>query len=379
MVAAESDATIDSSGTVPASPEPATPAVPRSTPPLVTTATTAATADGPAPTSDGTLEDVVSRAIGGVVLVEATGSRGTGFFVAPDLIITNEHVAGSDSAVTVRLHDGTTRAARVERTRIDLDLALLRTAALPAATVLPLGRADAARVGQEVIAIGSALGLQSTVTRGILSAKRQSGAVLMLQTDAAINPGNSGGPLLDRTGAVLGVTTLKVGGTAEGLGFAVAADYIHQILEPRAAVPVAASAVPSPSADASLLPIAREPGATADGQRAAGTDAFERALRQLAQHAAQIDAQWARFASTCQPAVSGDADRQWLALTTQATRFAARDRNCPYWLADLEAASRTFGEAMRAAGDQARRAGVYPGDQRTLRRRYRLDWSGFER
>lgn len=337
----------------------------------------AATPSEPVAASRAALEDIVSRAIVGVVMVDAAGSRGTGFFVAPDLIVTNAHVVGRDSAVTVRLHDGTTRMARVERTAPDLDLALLRAAAVPSSSVLQLGRAEAARVGQEVIAIGSALGLQGTVTRGILSATRQSGTVTLLQTDAAINPGNSGGPLLDRNGAVLGVTTLKVGGTAEGLGFAVSSAHVRAFIDGRVTAtrdtrdaPVAAAM--APQLDGGL-------DASADGRRAAGTAAFERNLQQLAQHAAQIDAQWTRVEQTCRPDVASDGDRAWFALATQAARFSGTDPNCPYWLADLTTASRSFGDAMRAAAEEARRAGVYPGDQRARRRQWRLDWSGFDR
>ncbi len=346
--------------------------------PIVSATVLPAAAAAAAPPAPSALEDVVSRAIGGVVMVEAAGSRGTGFFVAPDLIVTNEHVVGRDTTVTVRLHDGAARMARVERTMADLDLALLRTAAVPSAPVLALGRADSVRVGQEVIAIGSALGLQSTVTRGILSAKRQSGAVLLLQTDAAINPGNSGGPLLGRDGAVLGVTTLKVGGTAEGLGFAVAADHVRAFIDGRALATAPASRGVD-AASAVVPPVGRGLDVSADGRRAAGASAFDRDLQQLAQHAAQVDAQWARFDSTCQPEAIRDGDRPWFTLGTRASRFAGRDRNCPHWLSDLEMASRTFADAMRAIGEQARRAGVYPGDQRTLRRQYRLDWSGFDR
>ena len=90
-----------------------------------------------------------------------------------------------------------------------------------------------ARVGQEVIAIGSALGvLSNTVTRGIVSAVRQVGAVTLVQTDAAINPGNSGGPLLDRQGMVIGVNSMTVGQAGgEGVAFAVAIDHVTQLLD----------------------------------------------------------------------------------------------------------------------------------------------------
>jgi S1-C subfamily serine protease len=355
--------------TVPAPPAPASIAI------------AAVTDPDSAPHPSRALEDVVARAVGGVVMVEAGGSRGTGFFVAPDLVVTNDHVVGREFAVTLRLHDTSTRSARVERTVPAVDLALLRTASPPrdaSPTVLRLGRSDAARVGQEVIAIGSALGLQSTVTRGIVSAKRQSGQVLLLQTDAAINPGNSGGPLLDRAGTVLGVTTAKMGGAAEGLGFAVAAEHVIALVEGRPAV----APPPTPTAAVGASPIVPPVGSgtsSMDARRAANLEALERDIQQLAANAAQIDAEWSRFQRICQPRSTSDGDRAWFALASSRTALAGQDANCPYWLGDLENASRAFGTAMRGVGEAARRAGLLPGDLRTLRRRYRLDWTGFDR
>ena len=183
-----------------------------------------------------------------------------------------------------------------------------------------------------------------------------------------------------RDGAVLGVTTLKVGDTAEGLGFAVAADHVRAFIDRRTVSPAPMSRPADASGPSAVVPpVGRGLDASADGQRAAGTSSFDRDLQQLAQQAAQIVAQWARFASTCQPEAARDGDRPWFTVTTAPVRFTGRDRNCPAWLSDLELASRTFADAMRAIGEQARRAGVYPGDQRTLRRQYRLDWSGFDR
>ena len=82
--------------------------------------------DRPATATIG-LEDLVARTAGAVVMVEAGNARGTGFFVRPDLIVTNDHVVAGATAVTVRLNDGRCRSARVERTVADVDLALLRT------------------------------------------------------------------------------------------------------------------------------------------------------------------------------------------------------------------------------------------------------------
>ena len=157
--------------------------------------------------------------------------RGTGFFVDRNTVLTNAHVVEGASSVSLHTANGTARA-RVASVADDYDLAVLKIdgATAPHA-MLPLAATPAARVGQEVIAIGFALGLlENTVTRGIISGIRQVGGIMFLQTDAAINPGNSGGPLLDTSGRVLGVTTLKFGVQAESLGFAVAAEHARPLL-----------------------------------------------------------------------------------------------------------------------------------------------------
>ena len=330
------------------------------------------------------LEDLVAQTAGAVVMVEAGPSRGTGFFVRPDLIVTNDHVVGGATAVTVRLHDGTARSARVERTVPEVDLALLRTSS-PSSTVLPLGPVAAVRTGQEVIAVGSALGLQNTVTRGIVSARRRAGNVVLLQTDAAINPGNSGGPLLDRQGVVVGVTTLKMGGQAEGLGFAVAADHVAALVEGRSSTLVASAAgpdsAPAPGAapgSNSLSGFGNERSAAED-RRTQGEEAFDRTMAALAQQAAQVDGYWQRFNTACGPRKRPGGDRDWFGVAQGQLDYAGRDRNCPYWLNDLNSMSREFEVAMRGASDAARRAGVFPGTMRDVRRKYKLDWSGFER
>ena len=326
------------------------------------------------------IEDVVARATSAVVMVETPDSRGTGFFVTPDTLITNDHVAGRSASVTVRLHDGSTRTARVERTAPEVDLAVLRVSGMTAPPqVLALKSADQVRPGQEVIAIGSALGLQSTVTRGIVSARRLSGAVLLLQTDAAINPGNSGGPLLDRDGAVVGVTTLKMGSGAEGLGFAVAADHVRALLDGRSVTAPSSTSSASPRAPLAPSVPAFTADTSADGQRTRGQEAYARELTRLSQQAAQIDTQWTRFDSTCAPQPARDGDRPWFAIAGRDTAFTSRDRNCPYWLVDMQRMSQDFATAMQQAAEAARRAGVYPGTLRDLRRQHRLDWSGFER
>jgi serine protease Do len=195
------------------------------------------------------LEDIVSRSIPAIVSIEAGQGRGSGFFAAPRTVVTNRHVVQTIPTVTVRLSNGQALPGRVETTSQEYDLAIVRVdGAPPAQPVLPLGTVNEVRPGQEVIAIGLALGVfQNSVTRGIISAVRRADRTVMLQTDAAINPGNSGGPLLNRSGQVIGINTMKISGAAESLGFAVAVDHARGLLSGGAApsLPIASSAQPS--------------------------------------------------------------------------------------------------------------------------------------
>ena len=162
-----------------------------------------------------------------------TTGVGSGIILTTDgYILTNRHVVEGSSSLTVALADGTEHPATLVKESTTTDLALIKIDAtgLVAATI---GDSSKIQVGQTAIAIGSPLGtFTETVTQGIISGlgrtitvrDEQTGRPTQLdhliQTDAAINPGNSGGPLLDATGAVVGVDT-AVAGNAEGLGFAI--------------------------------------------------------------------------------------------------------------------------------------------------------------
>jgi S1-C subfamily serine protease len=179
-----------------------------------------------------TIEEIVTRTIPAVVTVDTRRGHGSGFFVAPDTLLTNAHVVHDYSTVVLRPSGGSPVFARVVTAARDVDLAVLRLDRAPERQVwLPLGSPSDVQLGAEVIAIGSPLGLQNTVTRGIVSGIRTVKDVNVLQTDAAINPGSSGGPLIDRYGRVIGVTTLKLGGSAEAIGFAVSIQYARVLLE----------------------------------------------------------------------------------------------------------------------------------------------------
>ncbi len=153
---------------------------------------------------------------------------GSGFIISSDgVILTNAHVIDGADRVRVTLKDGRTFEGRVIGQDRLTDVAVVKVEAtnLP---VVRLGNSDALRPGEWAIAIGNPLGLDNTVTAGIISATgRSSGDVGVpdkrvgfIQTDAAINPGNSGGPLLNQRGEVIGMNTAIIGG-AQGLGFAI--------------------------------------------------------------------------------------------------------------------------------------------------------------
>jgi serine protease Do len=185
------------------------------------------------------LEELVARTAPSVVAVEHRAGQGSGVIVAGDgYVITNSHVARSErDDRRVRLASGEDLAARLVGDDPASDLAVLRVGAhgLPS---LPLADERRLRVGQLVVAIGNPLRFERSVSLGVVSAierslpgPRSAPGLLegLVQTDAAINPGNSGGPLLDATGAVVGINTAIIP-YARGLGFAIPAHTASWVL-----------------------------------------------------------------------------------------------------------------------------------------------------
>jgi S1-C subfamily serine protease len=203
----------------------------------------------PVTTSDGALDiqGILAKVQPSVVTIEIEQSTsrgmfegaGSGIVLSEDgLVLTNAHVIGGISEISVVLSDGSEHTATLVGSSPDDDLAVIQLDDVDGLTPAELGSSDDLRVGDELIAIGNALNLggEPTVTRGIVSAldrDLEAGGIRLeglIQTDAAINPGNSGGPLVNAAGQVIGVNTAIVA-DAQNLGFAIAIDHARPIID----------------------------------------------------------------------------------------------------------------------------------------------------
>ena len=219
-----------------------------------TTTTIPGASLGPAnpvsPPADNSIAAVAQAVQPSVVQLNVTsgnsGGSGSGFVIREDgYILTNNHVTAAGDNIDITFFDGSTAPATLVGANAGYDLAVVKVdrTDLPAVT---LGSSAALLVGDSAIAIGSPLGLQGTVTSGIVSALNrpvtaggtgETSFINAIQTDAAINPGNSGGPLVDGSGAVIGVNSAiaplggSLGGTTGsiGLGFAIPIDVAARI------------------------------------------------------------------------------------------------------------------------------------------------------
>jgi len=209
---------------------------------------------GEAP-AEGSIPAVAAAVLPSVVQIqtetESGASTGSGLIIRDDgYILTNHHVVeGAESIDRVLFSDGDVRPATVIGTSPDYDLAVIKVDAT-GLTPLVLGDSDAMVVGDQVVAVGSPLGLDATVTSGIVSAVNRPvttgqadgtpAYMAAIQTDAAINPGNSGGPLLNMRAEVIGINsaiaalpgaTRLTGAGSVGLGFAIPSNQARRVAE----------------------------------------------------------------------------------------------------------------------------------------------------
>ncbi len=175
---------------------------------------------------------IIEDAIKSVVTIRTNSGQGTGFIINSEgYLVTNAHVLADDfGKLATGLEAITSQQTifEVEFIGFDggLDIALLKISGQHEA--LELGNSNEVQVGEKVIAIGNPLGLQFSVSQGIISAIHRpgiNGLDAYIQTDAALNPGNSGGPLINKKGEVIGINNFKIK-SGESLGFSLESNYI---------------------------------------------------------------------------------------------------------------------------------------------------------
>jgi len=171
-----------------------------------------------------------------VVMIRADDSLGAGVVVDPSgLVVSSAHVVQGATSLAIKTADGSIWDAHIVRSDPESDLVLIQMeGTVDLLVAADLGYEGQPPVGSETFVLGHPLGLGWTITRGIISARREPGElgpVAMIQTDAAISPGNSGGPLLDSDGHVLGIVTAKlVGEGSESLAFAIPVPVVRKFL-----------------------------------------------------------------------------------------------------------------------------------------------------
>ena len=235
-----------------------------------TTATSTDTGSISSASLDTSIESVSAKVLPSVVSIAFTGQKGSGtgsgIVISKDgVILTNNHVvaeAADGGSLTVSFQDGRTASAKILGRDPGADVAVIKVDGVDSLVPAQLGSSSSLKVGQQVVAIGSPLGLSGTVTSGIVSAlnrpvvsgEQGSSATSVLnaiQTDAAVNPGNSGGALVDMAGRVVGINSAIASlgaaqgtqGGSIGLGFAIPIDQAKRIADQLTSTGTATKAV----------------------------------------------------------------------------------------------------------------------------------------
>jgi hypothetical protein len=195
----------------------------------------------------------------------------------------------------------------------------------------------------------------------------------MIQTDAAINPGNSGGPLVNRDGQVIGINSLRAGQQAEGVAFAVAIDHATQLLN--------GERVTDTQTPLGSLAQMLDGRSDNDQRRQRGEQEYTRALDAVSRAAAELDSFWTRYAPGCVTTAVPGGDHPWFAAyPPDGVRIGTSPTvDCNAWYKAVKDRAEVLRTEMDRAAEAARQHGVFPGTARDLRRRYKLQWAGWDR
>ena len=317
-----------------------------------------------------TVEEIAEQALPAVVSIETSRGRGLGFFAAPGLIVTSHTLVAGYVAVPVKLAGGSSTTAWVDLVDEAKDLALLRPVDSKAGqATLTLSAPSETLRGQQVVAVVSTLEANgSTVTAGVAEGiVVDGGGVRLVRTDVAVNLASIGGPLLDRTGQVLGIHTVKLG-RGQGGGLAVAADHARALLA-RGGAPASAE---------------ERAAATRERQwkEGEGRFRFRDAVEILWKKALALDNLWYQGERRClgrtkRPfgAPVSRTERDWYGVLREPLVASAGERpECRLWIDEVNRRVDDIRVKMDEAEAEAERAGVPFADRLEIRRGFNVDW-----
>jgi len=354
-------------------------------PPMAEAQPASAVPDAPDTPEDGlTPETLFDKVAGSVVAVQANRpdgvAQGSGVVVAAHTVVTNRHVV--EGARQVRLLQGE-RTWAVTSVVLDAthDLARLDAPDLDLLAI-SVTSARALRIGERAYTIGAPQGLELTLSEGLVSGLRRFEWGEAIQTTAAISRGSSGGGLFDSQGQLIGITTFLFR-EGQNLNFALPAEWAAQIKGETLTVRSGWNPLPAVAvADQQSGQESQPDDSDLDQVREEGAQLFEERVRALAKKADELDTAWRRYRDACLSSYTASYayGRDWFGVWDGVVVTPNEDLpSCRSLLSDILSLGTQISEGMTAADREARSNWVYPGVRREIRRRYYMDWRGWDR
>ena len=303
--------------------------------------------------------------------------QGSGVVVSAGTVITARGVVDGASQILVRQADESwpVSGAKLDSQHDLAKLAVPRLSLPP----LPLRPSQVIDIGERVYAVGAARDLQLSLSEGLFTGLRHEAGETLIQTTAGVSQGSRGGGLFDARGRLMGITTWQRMGS-ERQGFALPARLAESVEGPTLLV---AGTWTAPDFDPSgtRVAVSEANESETDRRRAEGAQAFEEAVLLLGEKADDLDVQWRRYKDACagRHTSTYTYGRGWFGIWEGVTIAANESMpQCRTIYSDIERLSEEIRVEMAAADEAARRSWVYPGTRRSIRRKYLMDWSGWD-
>jgi len=304
--------------------------------------------------------------------------QGSGVVVSAGTVVTTRGVVDGASQILVRQAD---ESWPVSGAKLDAqhDLAKLAVPGLPLPPLF-LRPAQVIDIGERVYAVGAAAGqdLRLSLSEGLFTGLRYEEGETLIQTTAEVSQGSRGGGLFDARGRLMGITTWRM--RSERQSLALPARLVESVEGPTLLVSGTWNAPDLEPSETSVA-VSEANESETDRRRAEGARVFEEAVRLLGDKADDLDVQWRRYKDACagRHTSTYTYGRGWFGIWEGVTIAANESMpQCRTIYSDIERLSEEIRVEMAAADEAARRAWVYPGTRRSIRRKYLMDWSGWD-